>query len=117
MYFNVIVVIYRVSKMPTLKRKYESALPSFLRVLPMDDPMFLAELIAGKMFPGDSKDQVKAKPTKAQKATEFLNRCIEPAFSDDGNSNSALDKLLTIMEESDFEPAKDLARDFKSGCK
>lgn len=103
--------------MSTLKRKYEMALPNFLRVLPMDDAMFLAELIAGKMFPGDTKDKVKAKPTKAQKVTEFLNQCIEPSFSDDGNSNDALDKLLTIMEGSDFEPASDLAKDFKSGCK
>ena len=83
----------------------------------MDDAMFLALLIAGNMFPGDTRDQVNAKPTKAQKATEFLSRCIEPSFSDDGESNDALDKLLGIMENSGFEPAADLAKDFKSGGK
>ena len=82
----------------------------------MDDAMFLAELIAGRMFPGDTKGKVKAKPTRAEKSTEFLTECIEPAFSDDGNSNEMLEKLLAIMEQSDFEPASDLAKEFKSGC-
>ena len=103
--------------MTTLKIKYENSFKNFLQVIPMDDPYFVADLIGGHMFPGDTKDQVKAKPTKAEKTTEFLSKCIEPAFSDDGNTNVMLDKLLDIMEKCDFEPAADLAKNFKSGCK
>ena len=83
----------------------------------MDDVMFLAELIAGNMFPGDTKDEVRAKPTQAAKATEFLDKCIDPAFSDDGNTNVMLDKLLKIMKKSGFEPVVELAKEFQSGCK
>ena len=81
----------------------------------MDDAMFLAELISGGMFPGDTKGKVKAKSTRAEKSTEFLTECIEPGFSDD-NCNKILEKLLTIMEQSGFEPASDLAKEFKCGC-
>ena len=101
--------------MTTLKRRYESLLPSFVRVLPMEDPMFLANLIASNMFPGDTMGAVVAQPTKDKKAAEFLSKCIEPEFSEDGNSNKMLEKLLVIMEGSSFEPNKELAKQLKHG--
>ena len=95
-----------------LKEKFKSYYPRFLKALPMNDPFFVAELIAGSMLPGDSKAEIRAQATTAQKAETFMDRCIEPSFSDDGTENPMLKKLLKIMEDSDFPSAKDLAKEF-----
>ena len=95
-----------------LKEKFTSYYRRFLQVLPMDDAYFVGDLIAGGMLPGDTKAEIRAKATTAQKAETFMDRCIEPSFSDDGTENPILKKLLKIMEDSGFPSAKELAEEF-----
>lgn len=91
--------------------------PNFINVLPLDDITFVGDLVhACDMFPGNTKDTVIAQTTRADKAAEFLKQCIEPGFSYDGNSNQLLDKLLLVMEHSDFPATKHLAKTFKGMC-
>lgn len=101
----------------SLKQKYLKLYPKFITILPMDDAMFLGSLIAAGLFPGNTKNAVNAKPTNADRAAEFLSKCIDPGFSDDGNSNELLDKLLTAMKETDFQLVQQLAKEFESQCK
>lgn len=78
----------------------------------MDDVIFVATLIANDMFPGNTVNAMRAARTTAEKATIFLDQCIEPGFSADGNSNELLDKLLMLMKNSDFVPVKNVANQF-----
>ena len=95
----------------SLKAKFNSQYARFLVALPMDDPFFIAGLIAGEILPGDTKDEIRAKDTNAQKAKVFLEKCIAPSFSDDGTENLMLQKLLKIMLDSDYVHVKELAKE------
>ena len=97
----------------SLKKRYESAYPQLLKILPLDDVEFRGQLISVHLFSGDSKEAVLAKSTKAEKVDLFLSKCIEPGFSEDGNSNAALDQLLTVMEQITFLPAQQLAKEVR----
>ena len=80
--------------------------------LPMQDVIFLTALDSRGLFPGDLKDQVKAKAatSSAQAAYHFLNIKIEKDLKI-GN-NESLFKLLSAMEEFS-EELRTLAQDIK----
>ena len=79
--------------------------------LPMDDPIFIAELFTHDLLPGNHYDQVKSLGTQAEKATHFLHSIIRPSIiTDVGRFN----KLLDIMEDSEYCNVKDLAQQIKS---
>ena len=82
------------------------------RSLPMDDPIFVAELFSHDLLPGDHYDKVKSPAkTRAEKATHFLDSVIKPTIStDDGR---CFIELLNVMEDSDFG-IKELAQQIRS---
>ena len=80
--------------------------------LPMDDPIFVAELFSHDLLPGDHYDQVESRSTRADKAVYFLNRVIKPAMVTNAGS---FNELLSVMENSEFCNVKDLAQQIR--CK
>ena len=79
-----------------------------VKKLPMNDTLFTAELFANDLLPGDQKERVESLPTKSDKASYFLDHVIKPSVtSDDGSS---FDKLLNVMEDSDHQGVKELAK-------
>ena len=79
--------------------------------LPMDDPIFIAELFAHDLLPGDHYDQVESLGTRAKKATHFLHNVIRPSIITDVGRFS---KLLDIMEDSEYCNVKELAQQIRS---
>ena len=57
---------------------------------------------------GDLKNQLKlVHRTSADKAVLFLDSVIEPSVTSDGGSS--FDKLLHVMEDSEYQHVKELA--------
>ena len=73
--------------------------------LPMDDPIFVAELFSHDLLPGDHYDQVESRSTRADKAVYFLNHVIKPALTSDVGS---FNELLNVMEDSEYPNVKEL---------
>ena len=96
--------------MPTLKEVYLEYYPKLIRVLPMTDAIFIAKLYASQFLPGDAKESISARPTRADKATYFLDNCIANAFDDDG-SNELFADLVKLMEKSDDMVLKKVAKE------
>ena len=86
-----------------------------VKKLPMDDPLFSAELFACGLLPGDLKQKIKAEKTQANKATCFLDDRISSDVSV-GNSTS-FNKLLDVMQDSEYDSLKALAEDIKTALK
>ena len=82
--------------------------------LPMDDPIFVAELFSHDLLPGNHYDQVKSLATRAEKATHFLDSVIRPAIISDVGS---LNELLNVMEDSEYCNVKELAQQIRSKLK
>ena len=61
--------------------------------LPMDDPYFRASLKAAGLLPGNLKDAVTSKSTRAEMAEHFLDKGIN-------NNIDNFSKLLTVMKNS-----------------
>ena len=96
----------------TLKQKFCRFLTEFIEILLMNDAIFFANLTATNLFPGDTKAVIEAKETRAKKAQNFLESCIEPAFYLHPNCNKSLNVLLGVMEKSDYQAVKELANEF-----
>ena len=67
--------------------------------LPMSDVTFTAQLYSLNLLPGDTKDQLESKHTKAEKAAHFLDNVIKPALA--VNDITPFQALLTAMEKYD----------------
>ena len=80
-----------------------------VKKLPMDNAVFIAELFSNDLLPGDLKNEMNLPHrTSAKKAVLFLDSVIEPSVtSDDGSS---FDKLLNVMEDSEYQHVKELAK-------
>jgi len=80
-----------------------------VETLPMNDAKFIAKLFSNDLLPGDLRDQLNLPiRTSADKATVFLNNVIEASVSiSDGSS---FDKLLNVMEDSEYEYMKVLTK-------
>ena len=91
-------------------RKFYSKL---VKTLPMDDAVFIAELFSNDLLPVDLKNQLKLlHRTSADKAVLFLDSVIDPSVtSDDGSS---FDKLLNVMEDSEYPHVKELAKQIRT---
>ena len=78
----------------------------------MDDAAFTAELFSNDLLPGNLKNQLKlVHRTSADKAVLFLDSVIEPSVISDGGSS--FDKLLHIMEDSEYQHVQELAKQIK----
>ena len=88
---------------------YRQFYPKLLQVLPMDDAIFLGILYSKNLLPGDIKDKISAKQTRADKAECFLHNVIYPEFHVNETSNNQLNKLLEVMTECDNDTVRLLA--------
>ena len=83
-----------------------------VETLPMDDSVFVAKLFSNDL-PGDLKNQLKlVHRTSADKAVFFLDSVIEPSVTSDGGSS--FDKLLHVMEDSEYQHVQELAKQIRS---
>ena len=88
-------------------RVFQQFYSKLVKTLPMDDAVFTAELFSNDLLPGDLKNQLKLlHRTSADKAVLFLDSVIEPSVTSDGGSS--FDKLLHVMEDSEYQHLKEL---------
>ena len=99
--------------MSSMKQVYMDYYPKLMQVLPMNDALFIAQLYAGRFLPGDTKDVIQSRHTRAEKVQCFLDNCIKPAFLDD-ESNDIFLALLKMMENSDNVVLKSVAKEIES---
>ena len=76
-------------------------------LLPFNDVYFRSCLETAGLFEGNLKEEVKAKPTSAEKAEHFLDHKIK-------NDHGSFIKLLTVMEEFSSDSIKNLASKINS---
>jgi len=74
--------------------------------LPMDDVLFRSELYSSKLLPGNLKDELKSKPTKADKAEHFLDIIIK-------KSEVNFKKLIAVMQEFDNQMLQKIANEIR----
>ena len=76
----------------------------------MNDALFIAKLYSCDLLPDDVKEHVQSTslPTKASKATHFLDHVIKPSVTT--GVGSSFDQLLNVMEDSDYQGVKELAK-------
>ena len=87
-----------------------------VETLPMDDAVFVAKLFSNDLLPGDLKNQLRlVHRTSADKAVLFLDSVIEPSVTSDGGSS--FDKLLHVMEDSEYQHVKELAEEIRSSLR
>ena len=77
-----------------------------VKYLPMDDAEFRASLKTAGLLPGNLKQVIASKPTRADKAECLL---------DDGINNDidSFSKLLTVMGNSDYDQLKLLVNEIR----
>ena len=94
-------------------RVFKQFYSKLVETLPMDDAVFIAKLFSNDLLPGDLKNQLKLlHRTSADKAVLFLDRVIEPSVTSDGGSS--FDKLLNVMEDSEYQHVKKLTKQIKT---
>jgi len=79
-----------------------------VKTLPMNDAVFIAELVSNDLLPGDLEEQLESQRTLADKATHFLKRVIKPSVS--SSDGSSFDRLLNVMEDSEYEHVRNLTK-------
>ena len=95
----------------THKEAYDYFLEKLVKCLRMNDTLFIAELSQKKLLPGDTKSKIEALPTAAKKAEHLLDNVIKPAL--DIDNHSSFDRLLSVMENCDYDDVKELAYKIK----
>ena len=65
----------------------------------MNDVTFRAQLYSLNLLPGDTKDQLDSKHTRAEKAVHFLDNVIKPGLA--VSDITPFQDLLTAMEKYD----------------
>ena len=85
-----------------------------VQTLPMNDAIFIAQLFSCNLFPGNLMEEIRAKPTAADKTTHFLDYGIKPGLR---NGNRKLfEDLLLVMNESDNPVIIQLAKEINGKC-
>ena len=79
-----------------------------VKKLPMHDSIFIAQLFSRDLLPGDSKDQIQSKATRADKTMYFLDHLIKPSLSN--TFAGSFNKLLKVMEDSEYDEVNELAK-------
>ena len=87
----------------TIKNFYSK----LVRTLPMDDPYFRSLLYTADLLPGNLKDEVQSKPTRAERAEYFLDKRIK-------NNVTNFAKLLEVLEKSTDSNMVDLAKQIRT---
>ena len=100
--------------MPTSK-VFQHFYAKLVKMLPMDDAVFIAELFSANLLPGNVKDQVKSMSTPADKATHLLDHVIQPSVMT--GVGSSFDDLIKVMEDSEYDGVKELGGIIRSKLK
>ena len=79
-----------------------------VETLPMNDALFIAKLYSRDLLPDDNKEYVQSLPTRANKAMYFLDHVIKPSVTT--GVGSSFDQLLNVMEDSEHQGVKELAK-------
>ena len=77
-----------------------------VRILPMKDALFVADLYSKGLLPDDQKDQIKSLATQADMAEHFLDNVIKPDVTSGIGTGTSFDKLLNLMNDSENQPVK-----------
>ena len=83
-----------------------------VEMLPMNDAIFIAKLYSGGLLSNDTKEHIESLTTEGKKAMYFLDHVIKPSLTSDGGST--IDKLLNVMEDSEYQGMKKLAEQIKT---
>ena len=78
----------------------------------MDDPNFTAKLYSARLLSSYLKEYVESTSpaTRTEKATRFLDQVIKPSVT-------SFDKLLHVMEDSEYQHVKELAEQIRSSLR
>ena len=79
-----------------------------VKTLPMNDAIFMAELYSRDLLPDDLKEYIESLPTSAKKSSYFLDHVIKPSVTI--GDASRFDELLNVMEDSEYQGVKELAK-------
>ena len=85
--------------------------PDLVKILPLKDPYFLAELTKQHLFSGNLKAEVMAESTQANATTKFLYTAIECSL--DVDDREPFDRLIQVMEKFGNLTLNKLAQDIK----
>ena len=103
--FQVTVFVW-IQKMDA-KKVFEEFKPKLVRLLPLKDPLFTAELTRQNLFSGNLKEEVMEARTQADAADRFLDEAVERPLNI--GYKEPFDKLLLVMEKFDNLALKRLA--------
>jgi len=78
-----------------------------VETLPMRDAGFISQLYSRKLFPKNLKEEVDAKPTRAEKAAYLLDHGIKPGVRKD--FMIPFQELLSVVNESNNRKIEQLA--------
>ena len=92
-------------------KAFDEFRPKLVQCLPLKDAFFLAELTKQHLFPANLKEVVMKASTQTDAATIFLDKAIKRPL--DAGSGEVFEKLLLVMEKSDFMLLKKLAKSIK----
>ena len=78
----------------------------------MDDPNFTAKLYSARLLSSYLKEYVESRSpaTRTEKATRFLDQVIKPSMT-------SFDKLLHVMEDSEYQHVKELAEKIRASLR
>jgi len=88
---------------------YKNFYSQLVNTLPIKDAIFSAKLNGKGLYSGDLENEVNAKVTDAKGTTLFLNKAIKPYLNNKKDDNPFW-KLLSVMDEFDSQPLKNLAK-------
>ena len=81
--------------------------PELLRLLPMEDNIFIGELFKSNLLPHNLKADINSLSTRADKVTKFLDSVITPSADNLNNINFKI--LLQVMMNSNNKAVEQLA--------
>ena len=91
------------TSLEVLKHHY----PQLLKLLPMEDNVFIGELLKNNLLPHNLKAVISSLSTRADKVTKFLDSVIMPSADDLNSINFNI--LLKVMMNSNDNAVKQLA--------
>ena len=91
---------------------FQEHYPQLIRLLPMNDECFMAELYAKKLLPGNLKADIESLLTSTKRASKFLDEVIKPLV--ENNDCTKFHTLLRLMKENDDVTIKQLADTIRS---
>lgn len=85
---------------------------NLVKLLPMKDELFIAELFTRNLLPGNLKETLHSIPVSTARASVFLDTAIKPTVST--NDSTKFNILLEVMKNCDDETVKKLGESISS---